>query len=160
MKLTTKGRYAVTAMMDLALHAKLDHVALTDIAERQKISLAYLEQLFGSLRKAGLVNSVRGAKGGYLLAREDKQISLADILIASDEQINMACGGGSGCSEHERCLTHNLWSNLSREFFDFLDSKKLSDLVRTRHVQTMATQQDVTQIGDIPIFIDNVQDHG
>ena len=154
MKLTTKGRYTVTAMMDLALHARLEHVALTDIAERQNISLAYLEQLFGGLRKAGLVNSVRGAGGGYMLARDAKDISLADILVAAEEQINMACGGGKGCDELEPCLTHNLWSKLSEEFFAFLDSKKLSELVRSRHVQTMATAQDVTQIGDIPIFIE------
>ena len=153
MKLTTKGRYAVTAMMDLALHAKLDRIALADIAERQQISLAYLEQLFSSLRKAGLVQSIRGSKGGYLLARPDKEISLADILIAADESINMTCGGGSACSNTDPCLTHNLWSNLSQEFFEFLNGKKLSDLVRSRHVQTMATQQDVTQIGDIPIHI-------
>ena len=151
MKLTTKGRYAVTAMMDLALHAKLDRISLVDIAARQSISLSYLEQLFGSLRKAGLVQSVRGAKGGYMLAKCDKDISLADILIAADEQINLACGGGRSCDDQDPCLTHNLWTNLSQEFFEFLDDKKLSDLVRTRHVQTMATQQDVTQIGDIPI---------
>ena len=153
MKLTTKGRYAVTAMMDLALHAKLDRISLTDIAERQNISLAYLEQLFGSLRRAGLVKSVRGAKGGYMLARSDKDISLADILIAADEKINLACGGGSSCNEQDPCLTHNLWTNLSQEFFAFLDGKALSDLVRSRHVQTMATQQDITQIGDIPIVM-------
>ena len=98
MKLTTKGRYAVTAMMDLALHAKLDCVSLVDVAERQTISLAYLEQLFRSLRKAGLVNSVRGAKGGYMLAKSAHDISLADILVAADEQINLACGGRS-CQE-------------------------------------------------------------
>lgn len=153
MKLTTKGRYAVTAMMDLALHAKIDRISLADIAERQKLSLAYLEQLFRSLRNAGLVQSVRGAKGGYMLARCEKEISLADILIAADEQINLTCGGGNTCSDQEPCLTHNLWTNLSREFFEFLNDKKLSDLVRSRHVQTMATQQDVTQIGDIPILI-------
>ena len=153
MKLTTKGRYAVTAMMDLALHAKLDHIALVDIAERQNISQAYLEKLFGSLRKAGLVTSVRGAKGGYKLALSDKEISLADILIAADEQINLACGSGNTCDEVNPCLTHNLWTNLSREFFEFLNDKKLSDLIRSRHVQTMATQQDVTQIGDIPIQV-------
>jgi len=153
MKLTTKGRYAVTAMMDLALHAKLDHVALTDIAERQNISLTYLEKLFGSLRKAGLINSVRGAKGGYMLARADKEISLADILVAADEQIILTCGDGKSCDEYNPCLTHNLWTNLSREFFEFLNNKKLSDLVRTRHVQKMATNQDVTIIGDIPIQI-------
>lgn len=151
MKLTTKGRYAVTAMMDLALHAKLDRISLMDIAERQNISFAYLEQLFGNLRKAGLVQSVRGAKGGYMLARDDKEISLADILVAADEQINLACGGGRSCNDLDPCLTHNLWTNLSQEFFEFLNDKKLSDLVRTRHVQTMATQQDVMQIGDIPI---------
>jgi len=140
-------------MMDLALHAKLDRIALVDIAERQNISLAYLEQLFRSLRKANLVKSVRGAKGGYLLAKSDKEISLADILVAADEHINLACGGGSSCDEQDPCLTHNLWTNLSIEFFDFLDSKKLSDLIRSRHVQTLATQQDVTSIGDIPIQI-------
>jgi len=132
MKLTTKGRYAVTAMMDLALHAKLDRICL---------------------RKAGLVNSVRGAKGGYMLARSEKDISLADILVAADEKINLTCGHGSSCDEANPCLTHNLWTSLSREFFEFLHDKKLSDLVRSRHVQTMATQQDVTQIGDIPIQI-------
>ena len=151
MKLTTKGRYAVTAMMDLTLHARLDRVTLADIAERQGISQAYLEQLFRNLRRAGLVKSQRGAKGGYMLAREEADISLADILIAANEHINLACGGGSTCSETNPCLTHNLWTNLSQEFFQFLDSKKLSDLVRSRHVQTMATQQDVTSIGDIPI---------
>ena len=153
MKLTTKGRYAVTAMMDLALHAKLDRISLVDIAARQKLSLSYLEQLFSSLRKAGLVQSVRGAKGGYMLAKKDSEISLADILVAADEQINLACGGGRTCSDQDPCLTHSLWTNLSVEFFEFLNTKKLSDLVRTRHVQTMATQQDVTQIGDIPIQI-------
>lgn len=153
MKLTTKGRYAVTAMMDLALHAKLDRIALVDIAERQNISLSYLEQLFRSLRNAGLIKSVRGAKGGYMLAKSDKEISLADILVAADEQINLACGGGSTCNDNNPCLTHNLWTNLSQEFFVFLDTKKLSDLVRSRHVQTMATQQDVTSVGDIPIQI-------
>lgn len=153
MKLTTKGRYAVTAMMDLALHARLDRVSLIDIAARQKISFSYLEQLFRSLRQAGLVVSSRGAKGGYRLARDAREISLADILIAADEKINLACGGGITCDDTQPCLTHSLWTNLSREFFEFLNSKKLSDLVRSRHVQTLATQQDVTQIGDIPIQI-------
>lgn len=150
MKLTTKGRYAVTAMMDLALHAKIDRVTLAEIAVRQRISLAYLEQLFACLKKAGLVLSVRGPKGGYRLAREDKAISLADILVAAEEQIDMSCGSSS-CGHDDPCLTHSLWDNLSAEFYVFLDGKKLSDLVRTRYVQTRATQQDVTQIGDIPI---------
>ena len=153
MKLTTKGRYAVTAMMDLALHAKLDHISLIDIAERQHISLTYLEKLFGSLRKAGLIKSVRGAKGGYMLARDAKDISLADILIAAGEKINLTCGSGRECDPVNPCLTHHLWTNLSQELFQFLDGKKLNDLVRSRHVQTMAALQDVTQIGDIPIQI-------
>lgn len=153
MKLTTRGRYAVTAMMDLALHAKLDRITLAGIAGRQNISVSYLEQLFRSLRNAGLIKSVRGAKGGYMLARSEKEISLADILVAADEHINLACGGGSTCNDVDPCLTHSLWTNLSQEFFEFLDSKKLSDLVRSRHVQTMATRQDVTSIGDIPIHI-------
>ncbi len=151
MKLTTKGRYAVTAMMDLALHGKLGNVTLADIAGRQNISPAYLEQLFGSLRKAGLVTSVRGPKGGYRLARNDQDISLADILVAADEQINMTCGGGNTCSNEDPCLTHGLWNNLSDEFFTFLDSKKLSEMVRSRYVQTKATEQEVTMIGNIPV---------
>lgn len=154
MKLTTKGRYAVTAMMDLALHAKIDCVSLVDVAERQNISLSYLEQLFRSLKKARLVNSVRGAKGGYMLAKCDKGISLAEILIAADEQINLACGGSS-CNEETPCLTHNLWTNLSQQFYEFLDSKSLNDLVKSRDVQAMATMQDVTQIGNIPVQISN-----
>ena len=153
MKLTTKGRYAVTAMMDLALHAKIDYVTLAEISARQTISLAYLEQLFGSLRKAGLVISIRGPKGGYRLAKEESDISLADILIAADEEINMTCGNGTKCNDVDPCLTHGLWSNLSQEFFEFLDNKKLSALVRSKYVQTKATQQNVTQIGDIPITI-------
>jgi Rrf2 family iron-sulfur cluster assembly transcriptional regulator len=151
MKLTTKGRYAVTAMMDLALHGRIGNVTLADIAARQQISLAYLEQLFGSLRKAGLVSSIRGPKGGYRLAKQDRQISLADILIAADEKINLTCGGGNSCSSQDPCLTHGLWNNLSDEFFAFLDSKKLSDLVRSRYVQTRATQQDTSMIGNIPV---------
>lgn len=151
MKLTTKGRYAVTAMMDLALHAKIANVTLADIAARQKLSMAYLEQLFGSLRKAGLVSSVRGPKGGYRLARADSEISLADILVAADEQINLTCGGGSTCDTQDPCLTHGLWNNLSDEFFEFLNSKKLSALVRSRYVQTRATEQDTRIIGNIPV---------
>lgn len=151
MKLTTKGRYAVTAMMDLALHAKLGTVTLNDIAGRQNISLAYLEQLFGNLRKGGLINSVRGPKGGYRLAKDDTDISLADILIAADEEINLTCGGGNSCSHEDPCLTHGLWSNLSDELYQFLDGKKLNALVRSRYVQTKATQQDVTMIGNIPV---------
>lgn len=153
MKLTTKGRYAVTAMIDLALHSKIGRVALTDIAERQNLSLPYLEQLFASLRKAGLVNAVRGPKGGYTLSQLDKDISLADILLAVDEKIVFTCGEGNNCNESDPCLTHQLWNNLSQEFFQFLNAKKLSELSRTKHVQSMATEQDVRNIGNIPIRV-------
>lgn len=154
MKLTTKGRYAVTAMMDLALHAKLNCVALTDISERQSISLAYLEQLMGCLRKAELVSSVRGAKGGYMLAKNADSISLADILIAVGEQINLACGSGKTCDEKNPCLTHHLWNSLSDEFYQFFATKKLNELISNRHVQTLASQQRISQVGNIPIQVD------
>lgn len=151
MKLTTKGRYAVTAMMDLALHSKISNVTLADIGGRQNISSAYLEQLFGSLRKAGLVTSVRGPKGGYRLAQSDSDISLADILVAVEEEINLTCGNGQTCDLNNPCLTHHLWNNLSTEFFQFLDHKKLSDMVRTPFVQAKATEQDLNLIGNIPV---------
>ena len=157
MKLTTKGRYAVTAMIDLALHAKVEHIALVDVAARQGLSLAYLEQLFRSLRRAHLVESIRGAKGGYRLARSEKLISLADILIAAGEKINLSCGAGSTCSDHDPCLGHSIWTGLSSELYEFLHSKKLSDLARSKAVQTLATQQDIRQIGNIPIQIDSQQ---
>ena len=160
MKLTTKGRYAVTAMMDLALHAKIDNVTLADISARQAISFAYLEQLFRSLREAGLVSSVRGPKGGYRLAKAEDAISLADILIAADEQINLTCGGGSACSADDPCLTHGLWNNLSSEFFSFLDDKKLSELVHSRYVQTKATEQDITVLGNIPVELTGLSEEG
>ena len=153
MKLTTRGRYAVTAMIDLALHAKLDHVTLADVAQRQRISLAYLEKLFGKLRKAGLIASVRGAKGGYRLARDERAISLADILAAAGETLNWACGAGSKCDADDPCLTHDIWTNLSFEMTEFLRSKTLFALAHTQHVQTLATQQDVKQIGNIPVEI-------
>ncbi len=153
MKLTTRGRYAVTAMIDLALHAKVGHVRLAEIAERQGLSMAYLEQLFRSLKSAKLVASVRGAKGGYRLARSDHEISLADILLAAGEHLNLACGAGKTCNEHDPCLTHGIWTNLSRELFGFLESKSLHSLAKSRDVQTLATRQDVTQIGNIPVEI-------
>ncbi|MEO0367372.1 MAG: Rrf2 family transcriptional regulator, partial [Pseudomonadota bacterium] len=144
---------AVTAMIDLALHAKVDHVALVDVAVRQNLSLAYLEQLFRSLKKARLVDSVRGAKGGYRLARDEKSISLADILIAAGEKLNLACGAGDTCSEVDPCLTHDIWNGLSKELLGFLDSKSLYSLAKSKHVQQLATQQDTAQIGNIPIEV-------
>lgn len=134
MKLTTKGRYAVTAMMDLALKADSAEgarVTLTDIAERQDISLSYLEQLFSSLRKAGLVNAVRGPGGGYAIAKQAEHISVAEILAAVDENLDLTCGSGSACGgDHDPCLTHGLWSNLSDELYRFLDQKKLAEIIK------------------------------
>ena len=153
MKLTTKGRYAVTAMLDLALHAKVKHVRLAEIAERQDLSMAYLEQLFRSLKQAKLVDSVRGAKGGYRLARSDQDITLAQILLAVGEQLNLACGAGATCNEQDPCLTHGIWNNLSAELIGFFDSKTLNSLAKSRDVQTLATRQDVTQIGNLPVEI-------
>jgi len=140
-------------MMDLALHARISNVCLAEIAERQNISQQYLEQLFGSLRKANLVNSVRGPKGGYSLAKEASNISLADILVAVGENMNLSCGSGKSCSDINPCLTHGLWNNLSAEFYDFFASKMLSDLIKTRDVQTLATTQDISLVGDIPIMV-------
>jgi Rrf2 family iron-sulfur cluster assembly transcriptional regulator len=140
-------------MMDLALHARIHNVSLAEIAERQKISQQYLEQLFGSLRKAQLVTSVRGPKGGYSLAKDTTDISLADILVAVGENINLSCGAGKSCNDIDPCLTHGLWNNLSAEFYNFFASKKLSDLVKSRDVQTLATAQDISLVGDIPIMI-------
>ncbi len=145
MKLTAKGRYAVTAMMDLALQTKTFvaahsnaencgeefRVVLTDIAERQHISLSYLEQLFASLRKANLINAVRGPGGGYSLAKSSDEISVAEILAAVDENLDLTCGNGATCGgDHDPCLTHNLWSNLSQELHRFLDDKTLSEIIK------------------------------
>ena len=151
MKLTTKGRYAVTAMMDLALYGKSGRLVLTEIAERQDISLAYLEQLFASLRKAGLVTAVRGPKGGYSLAKHENDISLADILLAVGESIRFSCGSGTTCSELDPCLTHDLWNNISDEFYHFLADKKLGQVIKSRHVQLLTTAQHARSVGDIPI---------
>ena len=114
MKLTTKGRYAVTAMLDLAIHQSRRPVTLQDIATNQEISLSYLEQLFARLRRANLVKGTRGPGGGYRLAKEMDQISVAAIITAVDEKVDVTrCGGKTDCQDGERCLTHELWSSLS-----------------------------------------------
>ncbi|CAA7611939.1 MULTISPECIES: Rrf2 family transcriptional regulator [Magnetospirillum] len=136
MKLSTKGRYAVMAMVDLASHSQGSPVALADIAERQEISLSYLEQLFGKLRKGGLVKSVRGPGGGYLLARTPVQLRISDIILAVDEPIQTTrCSPGSpaGCHHHKgRCLTHDLWEELGNQIYLYLSSVSLSDVCERR----------------------------
>lgn len=130
MRLTTKGRFAVTALVDIALRGSNGPVSLADISKRQDISLPYLEQLFAKLRRSGLVDSVRGPGGGYRLAREDSRISVAEIMAAVDETLDATqCGGREDCSSEQRCLTHDLWVTLNRKMYNFLASVPLSDLV-------------------------------
>lgn len=131
MRLTTKGRFAVTAMMDLALREGTGPVTLASISERQKISLSYLEQLFGRLRREALVKSVRGPGGGYRLGKASDDISVAEIILAVDEPIDTTgCAGQENCSgENGKCLTHDLWTALNTKIFDYLGSVSLGQLV-------------------------------
>jgi len=130
MRLTTKGRFAVTAMLDLALHSSDGPVTLAGISARQKISLSYLEQLFGKLRRRELVESVRGPGGGYHLARDPGAVSVADIICAVEECIDSTqCGGRENCHENQRCMTHDLWAELNDTVYGFLSGVKLSHLV-------------------------------
>jgi len=130
MRLTTKGRFAVMAMIDLAMRGGTSPVTLADISERQKISLSYLEQLFGKLRRHGLVSSVRGPGGGYRLARALPQITVADIILAVDEPIDATrCHGMRNCQDDQKCLSHDLWENLNKVIFDYLRSVDLARLV-------------------------------
>ena len=130
MRLTTKGRFAVTAMLDLALRGGKNPVTLAGISERQDISLSYLEQLFSRLRRHELVESVRGPGGGYYLARALDDVSVADIIRAVDEPIDATqCGGKENCHDEHRCLTHDLWTGLNAHIYDSLDNVTLATLV-------------------------------
>jgi Rrf2 family iron-sulfur cluster assembly transcriptional regulator len=142
MRLTTKGRYAVTAMLDLALHAKDGPVSLADISERQGISISYLEQLFAKLRRRELVISVRGPGGGYRLSQEDGDIDVASVIQAVDESVDATrCGGEGDCQEGETCLTHHLWMDLSDRIQAFLGGISLKDLVARQDIQQVAQRQ-------------------
>ncbi|MDH5190415.1 MAG: Fe-S cluster assembly transcriptional regulator IscR [Gammaproteobacteria bacterium] len=143
MRLTTKGRYAVTAMLDLAIHYGQGPITLADISQRQGISLSYLEQLFSRLRKQGLVDSARGPGGGYRLSREAAQISIVEVINAVDEKVDVTkCAGEGNCQDNDRCLTHELWMDLSSQIQDFLGGITLGDLVKRRDVQEIAERQD------------------
>jgi len=143
MRLTTKGRYAVTAMLDLALHYKDGPITLADISQRQGISLSYLEQLFAKLRRQGLVDSTRGPGGGYRLSRVPAEIPVADVITAVDEKVETTrCGGLSNCQDDERCLTHELWVELSDQIYQFLSNISLGALVSRQAVQDVAARQD------------------
>ena len=143
MRLTTKGRYAVTAMLDLALHGDEGPVSLADISRRQGISLSYLEQLFSRLRKEMLVSSVRGPGGGYLLGRTSDQVFIADVVDAVNESLDTTrCSQKGDCQNGEMCLTHHLWSDLSDQIHQFLSRISLADLMKKREVQVVANRQD------------------
>lgn len=154
MRLTTRGRYAVTAMLDLTLHAHDKPISLADISERQSISLSYLEQLFSRLRQSGLVSSVRGPGGGYHLGRASNGIFVAQIIDAVNESIDTTnCQGKGDCQGGEICLTHTLWSDLSKEIHGFLNGISLADLVAKRNVQHIAQRQ----VEQLLVIDDNMQ---
>ncbi len=144
MRLTTKGRYAVTAMLDLALHSDQGPVSLSDISNRQEISLSYLEQLFSKLRKKALVTSVRGPGGGYRLSRSNDDIFVAQIVDAVNESVDATgCKGRSDCQSGNTCLTHHLWCDLSDQIHDFLSQISLEQLVHRNEVRQVAERQDL-----------------
>ncbi len=152
MRLTTKGRYAVTAMLDLALHHGQGPITLADISGRQGISLSYLEQLFSRLRKRGLVSSSRGPGGGYQLGQEMDRISVADVISAVDESVDTTrCGGKKNCTSDHRCLTHDLWEQLSAQIYDFLNGISLAQLVSScdQHDDGLADGESLIRM-DIP----------
>ncbi len=147
MKLTTKGRYAVTAMLDLALHYENGPITLADIAQRQGISLSYLEQLFSRLRRKTLVTSVRGPGGGYRLGRDANEIYIGEVIQAVDENMDTTrCGGAHNCQENERCLTHDLWQDLSGQIYTYLNRISLQDMMDRRGVRDVALRQDQKSI--------------
>jgi len=149
MRLTAKGRYAVTAMLDLAVHDNEGPISLADISERQGISLSYLEQLFSKLRRRDLVASVRGPGGGYRLNHQPQDISIASIVDSVDENVDATkCSGRADCQHGETCLTHELWADLSGEIHQFLSNINLASIIEKREVQKVAARQDA-MVNDI-----------
>ena len=144
MKMTTKGRYAVTAILDVALHDGNGPVNLSDISQRQDISLTYLEQLFSKLKKNGLVESARGPGGGYRLAQDADQITVAKVIYSVDEPIDVTrCKGKQNCQGDLRCLTHDLWMELNMHISGFLNGLTLADLINRNNVKQVSERQDV-----------------
>ena len=143
MRLTTKGRYAVTAMLDLAIHAQTGPVSLNDISGRQGISLSYLEQLFAKLRRGGLVASVRGPGGGYRLSRDGSDINVAEVVDAVNESMDATrCNRRGDCQDGEECLTHHLWLELSDQIHAFLRGITLAQLIQRKEIRNTADRQD------------------
>jgi Rrf2 family iron-sulfur cluster assembly transcriptional regulator len=155
MRLTTKGRFAVTAMLDLALNSGRGPVTLAAISGRQSISLSYLEQLFGKLRRHQLVESVRGPGGGYYLAKPVDGITVADIIVAVDEPLDATqCGGKENCHDDRRCMTHDLWARLNEKMYEYLRSVHLSDLVAEQQKRIQILQdkrRDAAQSEAVPV---------
>jgi Rrf2 family transcriptional regulator, iron-sulfur cluster assembly transcription factor len=161
MRLTTKGRFAVTAMIDLALRQHDGPVTLAGISDRQKISLSYLEQLFGKLRRHELVSSVRGPGGGYTLAKPMESVTVADIIKAVDEPLDATqCAGRENCRDEHRCMTHELWTSLNKRMIEYLESIRLGDLVERQRqkqqaealaIQPMADERAAGQPKAIPV---------
>jgi len=142
MKLSTKGRYAVTAMFDIALHDSEGPVPLSDVSQRQGISLSYLEQLFTCMREYGLVRSTRGPGGGYSLAIESERIAIADVIDAVDENVDATrCGGSTDCQNHQRCLTHGVWEGLGDQIRSYLSGINIAQAISEVHVQEVSERQ-------------------
>jgi Rrf2 family transcriptional regulator, iron-sulfur cluster assembly transcription factor len=151
MRLSTKGRYAVTAMLDLAIHHEEGAITLADISGAQGISLSYLEQLFARLRKNGLVEGIRGPGGGYHLSRPPEEISVADVIDAIGEGIDVTlCSGKTDCQEGERCLTHELWQQLGSKIHEFLESVTLASFLERKDVSVVVRRQQKRQLVGIP----------
>ena len=145
MRLTTKGRFAVTAMLDLAINEVDKPVTLAGISERQNISLSYLEQLFSRLRRCGLVKSVRGPGGGYRIAKNLNQITVSEIISAVDELIDATqCGGHENCRDERRCMTHDLWSSLNVKILEYLSGVTLADLVASNQASTKGVNKPIS----------------
>ena len=144
MRLTTKGRFAVTAMLDLAMNEADKPVTLAGISERQSISLSYLEQLFSRLRRSGLVKSVRGPGGGYRIAKKLDQVSVSEIISAVDELIDATqCGGQENCHDEGRCMTHDLWSSLNVKILEYLSGVSLADLVASNEAKSKGQSKPI-----------------
>ena len=152
MRLTTKGRYAATAMMDLAIHSGESAVTLHDIAEHQGLSLPYLEQLFARLRKDGLVTATRGPGGGYRLARPATEISIAEVIESVGEKVDITrCHGEHNCQDGNPCLTHALWELLSEQLSDCLRGISLADVITWPEVQATARRQNNDELSELPV---------
>jgi Rrf2 family iron-sulfur cluster assembly transcriptional regulator len=149
MRLTTKGRFAVTAMLDVAMRQHEGPVTLAGVSERQRISLSYLEQLFGKLRRRHLVISTRGPGGGYRLDRPMEQTTVSDIILAVDEALDATqCGGKENCHDDQRCMTHDLWATLNTRMLDYLDSVTLADLVHQQTQKAKTGRSSVAVLHD------------